>query len=104
MSEYSGVPVTTLRDWYKTRLFVFDAVLSKIPKNREDSYEFKSDVEILEFLLTGGHVGNTVKEGYIYIANDTIRMADEFISLGSWCGKFYTMPEDEIIIQRKSDI
>ncbi len=104
MSEYSGVPVTTLRDWYKTRLFVFNAVLSKIPKNRDDSYEFKSDVEMLEFLLTGGHVGNTVKGGYVYIADDTIRMADEFISIGSCYGKFYVMPEEEIIIQRKSNI
>ena len=34
VSEKSGVPVSTLKVWYKTKRFVFDAVLEKV--NRLD--------------------------------------------------------------------
>jgi len=33
VSKKSGVPESTLKVWYKTKRFVFDAVLEKVKRN-----------------------------------------------------------------------
>jgi hypothetical protein len=38
MSEKSGVPDSTLKVWYKTKKFVFDAVLEKVERDEQGGY------------------------------------------------------------------
>jgi hypothetical protein len=33
LSEKGGVPISTLKVWYKTKRFVFDAVLEKVERD-----------------------------------------------------------------------